>query len=176
MAELAKRGFLGGFHGRLGDAVGVVVNGMNLIKALPRASGKAPVPSVIDQRFKFGIVTKFMGPLDYFTNRGFISPSIKVSPFNLAVKTALAEAITGTSGAFKLDYSKIKLSNGQNLGVSNGTAEAVAGAKIKVSWLAPSKFDFDDDEAVRLTDEGLLAVYSEQETGFYGKQGLKEQI
>jgi hypothetical protein len=173
MAEFARRGFLGGFHGRLGDAVGAVFRGKNIIKALPRRSGKAPVQSLIDQRFKFGLVTNFMGSVDSIINRGFISSDIALTPVNLAVKQALAQAITGTSGAFKLNYSKIALSNGKLNGVLDGDVEAVAGAKIKVSWAAPSTIDFDDDQLTRLTDEGLLAVYSEDERWALTKSGIK---
>lgn len=164
MGELEKRGILGGFSGQVGSVVGVTYHGMDLIKAMPRVSSKKAVQSQIDQRFKFKLMTQFLGRIPLIIKEGFKSSDVKFSSMNLAVKENLKNAITGTSPNFKLDFAKITLSNGNNQGVTNAKAEALPGSKIKLTWDLAADNDFTtSSDSVRITDVGRLVVYNESE-------------
>jgi hypothetical protein len=163
MGELV-RGINSGFHGSVGDAVGRVSNGTTYLSALPIKSNKPPKQSQIDQRLIFAMMTKFLGKFDELLPQSYISPFPKLSSFNLAVKENLAVAVKGTSPNFSLDYSKIKLSNGEDRTVADGAVEAVAGGKVRVSWSAAGESDWPNkSDAVRLTDKGFLIAYDETE-------------
>jgi hypothetical protein len=176
MGELL-RGINSGFHGAVGDAVGRVSKGTTYLSALPTKTNKPPKQSQIDQRFIFALTTKFLGKVDDLLRQSYISPFPKLSSFNLAVRENLAVAIKGVSPNFSLDYSKIKLSNGEDRTVANGAVEAVAGGKVRVSWSAASENDFPQaSDAVRLTDKGFLVVYDETEDWFLLKENVTRSM
>jgi hypothetical protein len=176
MGELL-RGINSGWHGAVGDAVGRVQNGTTYLSALPTKSKKPPKQSQIDQRSIFAMTTKFLGKFDELLPQSYISPFPKLSSFNLAVRENLAVAVKGVSPNFSLDYSKIKLSNGEDRSVSNGAVEAVAGGKVRVSWSAAGEDDWPSkSDKVRLTDKGFLIAYDETEDWLLMKEDVTRSM
>jgi len=70
MAEI-KRGILGGVSGKVGTVVGANWRGKNIIRAIPRKSGKKPSPLQVEQRSKFKLMSNFLQPFNALFSRYF---------------------------------------------------------------------------------------------------------
>ncbi|RZK61166.1 MAG: hypothetical protein EOO95_16865, partial [Pedobacter sp.] len=57
---LIKQGILGGFRKKTGTVVGAYWRKLDVIRALPRNSGKGATQLQINQQLKFGLVTSFL--------------------------------------------------------------------------------------------------------------------
>lgn len=130
---LIKIGILGGFRKKTGTVVGSYWRKLDVIKALPRSSGKAPTQQQIEQKQKFGLVTSFLGKAGDLINHGFKSDNA-LTPMNNAVTYHLGEAIMGTYPNYAIDMEKFKYSIG-NLELPDVVeATPTAGAQIAFSW------------------------------------------
>lgn len=133
MAEL-PRGILGGFSGLVGTVVGSTYRELDVMKAKPRKSGKAGVQSQIDQRNMFGTMTKFLSKMRDTIEFAF-KPFKKLhSPMNSAVSYNVVNAFSGDSPDFKIDFSKLEISNGILLGVMDLKITPTAGKLLKIDW------------------------------------------
>ncbi|RZK77233.1 MAG: hypothetical protein EOO92_13270 [Pedobacter sp.] len=109
---IIKGGILGGFRNKAGAVIGSYWRRLDIIKGIPRISGKAPSQKQIDQRAKFKLVTGFFAWISDLIDIGYKHLSEIDTPMNVAVSYHLKEAITGTSPNFTIDYSKVKFSQG----------------------------------------------------------------
>lgn len=161
---IIRGGVLGGFRNKTGAVVGSYWRTLDVIKGLPRISGKAPTVKQLDQQMKFGLVTKFLSYVSQVIDTGFKSVSSISTPINVAVSYHLKYAITGISPNFAIDYAKVRVSTGKlELPVN-----------IEVATVINAKLDFDwdhlgaDDKYMDATDRITLAVYSPMK-GRWGK-------
>lgn len=139
---LIKQGILGGFRKKTGTVVGAYWRTLDVIRALPRNSGKAPTQLQIEQKQKFALVTSFLSHISDLIDMGFKSVG-PLTPMNKAVAYHLKMAVTGTWPDFAIDLPNLMYSTGNLELPYNVTATATAGGKIGFEW-------------DRLTDEGLL--------------------
>jgi hypothetical protein len=150
------KGPLGAFRGKVGNIIGSVVKGRNIITSLHTKSSKPPTKAQLDQRRKFGLVTSFLSYFSDLTEIGFSSQTSIGSAMNAAVSYNLKYAITGSSPDFSINYSELSFSRGKLTGPKDSEVEALPAAKLKFTWTA-------NDAALKLTDPAdqlLILVYN----------------
>ncbi|MHA4894133.1 DUF6266 family protein [Pedobacter sp. PWIIR3] len=146
---IIRGGILGGFRNKAGSVIGSYWRRLDIIKGLPRISGKAPTQKQLDQRIKFGLVTGFCSWIGDLIDVGYKSLSEIETPMNVAVSYHLKEAITGVSPNFMLDYSKVMFSQGKLRLPSELQAIAGAAGELDFSWSpagTDNKFRRSDDK------------------------------
>ncbi|MEQ7800931.1 DUF6266 family protein [Pedobacter sp. ASV1-7] len=131
---IVRNGILGGFRKKVGNVSGAFFRDLNVIKTLPRPSGKAPTQLQINQRIKFGLVTSFLSLLSDLIDTGFQPDAKSASPMNQAVSYHLKEAVIGVAPDFSIDYTKLKFSRGKLNIPYLYDVEPVAGAELKFTW------------------------------------------
>lgn len=131
---LIKQGILGGFRKKTGTVVGAYWRRLDVIRALPRNSGKAPTQAQINQQLKFGLITGFLSNFSVLIDEGFRVANSISTPMNLAVSYHLKEAITGIEPNFELELSKVKFSLGKLEMPMDITVLAGAGATLDFTW------------------------------------------
>lgn len=168
-------GFLKGgpyYHlvGRTGNNVGRVVKGKNVFAMRPSASSKPATQALLDQRFKFGLITSWLRRLGAVIDVGFKDYDSEMSPRNAAVSWNLQNAVTGVSPNFTIDYAKVEYSRGK-LDVANNPQVAItAAAKLDYSWAAPT-----GDSNALGTDKVTFVVYNESKDKFVTLKGAVQR-
>lgn len=153
---ILRQGILGGFRKKAGSVVGAYWRTLDVIRGLPRSSGKAPTQAQKDQQLKFRLTTSFLSWISDLVEVGYKSMSKVATPMNLAVSYNINAAITGIAPDFTLDYKKIRFSDGK-LNLPEGlSVESVAGAKLKFSWLHTDP----DSKFLDATDMASILVYN----------------
>jgi hypothetical protein len=176
---LIKQGILGGFRKKTGSVIGAYWRKLDVIRALPRSSGKPATQQQIEQKLKFAVVTSFLSKASGLIDVGFKSTDT-VTPMNKAVAYHLKEAVVGSFPDFTIDMAKFMFSIGSlELPYSTAT-EVVVGAKIRFEW---DRTDEEDDKLIKASDTVTVVVYNAdkqtfvkqtaattRETGFYELQ------
>ncbi|MBB1149757.1 hypothetical protein H4K35_06360 [Myroides sp. NP-2] len=111
MAEI-KRGILGGLSGKVGTVVGANWRGKNIIRVVPRKSGKKPSQLQLEQRSKFKLVSNFLQPFNALFSRYFGADRGLKSKVNLALSYHLQEAIEPQEDGFAIRFDKVVVSKG----------------------------------------------------------------
>jgi hypothetical protein len=153
MATL-KQGILGGFSGKAGTVIGYTRKGVAYIRGLMTSFTPSYIQSLVDQRAKFGIVMKFLRPLTALLRTGFKDESSTSSGFNIALSYTIQHAIKGLSPAFEIDYSKVRICQGNLQGAMNPNAESTVAGKVEFSW-DDNTWDFGAESS----DKVVLVVY-----------------
>lgn len=140
-------GFLKGgpfYHmvGKVGNNVGRIVNGQNVISMAPAKGNRTPTAAQLANQLKFGLVTAWLSEVSQFIRIGFEDHDQDMSPWNAAVRHNILEAVTGVSPSFTIDYPKVLFSQGK---LAKGRDMALAiteDAQLDLSWsaLVPSLF------------------------------------
>ncbi|WP_053976771.1 DUF6266 family protein [Mangrovimonas xylaniphaga] len=133
MAKLDK-GILGGFSGKVGNVVGVRWRGQDIMRSLPSRGHYVPSNAQLEQREKFGLVMKFLTPIQGLLNAYFGKRQSDKSPFNLAVSYHLKEAVEPVDEGFEMDYLKILISKGDLRGMDTPQVQALANQQLALSW------------------------------------------
>ncbi|MCY1518784.1 hypothetical protein D9M68_535090 [compost metagenome] len=131
---IIKHGILGGFRKKTGSVVGAYWRRLDVIRALPRSSGKAPTPAQADQRLQFGLVTAFLSGISDLIEVGFASTASINTPMNKAVAYHLKNAIGGVSPDFSINMEALKFSSGKLELPLNMIAGAQPATGIHFSW------------------------------------------
>lgn len=138
---IIRGGVLGGFRNKTGAVIGSYWRTLDVIKGLPRISGKKATQAQLDQRAKFGLVTSFLGWIGDLIDVGYKELSSIDTPMNLAVSYLLKEAIIGISPNFSIDYTKVKFSHGTLYMPPNTPATSSAAAEVEFTWPIPTGKD-----------------------------------
>lgn len=151
-----KKGANGGFSGKAGSVVGSSWNGVDYIKGLPKISHKSASLGQIEQRLRFATATRFLGPLAEVLVRGWKGQtSGRNTPVNVAVKYALANALTGVYPDFEMDPSLVLISQGNLGNLLNLAVQADETGGLSLTW------DFiEGDGARKMDDEVWVVVYN----------------
>ncbi|SEA51895.1 DUF6266 family protein [Pedobacter hartonius] len=136
---IVKPGIVGNFNGKIGEVVLSRWKDVNVGKSTPRKSTKLASLNQLDQRLRFGLVTKFFRGLSKVISIGFQNESTNQTKMNAAVKYHLDNAVTGMYPDYALDYTKVIFSDPNPISnISTGITTTVvsqADATFKVSWL-----------------------------------------
>ena len=131
---IIRGGVLGGFRNKTGAVIGSYWRTLDVIKGLPRISGKKATQTQIDQRAKFKLVTSYFAWIRGLIGVGYKALSSIDTPMNMAVSHHLQTAVIGISPNFTLDYTKVMFSQGKLQLPNSNSATSLAAAEIKFSW------------------------------------------
>lgn len=158
---LIKQGILGGFRKKTGSVVGSYWRKQDVIRALPRSSGKPPTQQQIEHKQKFAAVTSFLSKASGLIDAGYRSGDTQ-TPMNKAVAYHLKEAITGAWPNFAVDMQKFKYSIGSlELPFSVGVA-MLPDAKARFEWDRTT----DNDKFISPTDAVTVVAYNTDKNVF----------
>jgi hypothetical protein len=153
-----EKGYLGGFSGKVGTAVGSSWKSLDVLRSRPpRKRRGQPSDLQLEQQAKFALVTNFLRPLTDLLNQTYNkSAAAEMSGYNKAFSQN-SEAITGVYPAFAIDFPKVLLSKGS---LPNATAPAAASAaagKLVFTWTDNSGIN-----NALISDLAFVAAYNEE--------------
>lgn len=151
-----SRGFLGGFQGQLGTAYGCFWRLMDLVKAMPRKVKRAPTEAQLPVRLKFALMTAFLKRLGAIIKVGYQNAPSGQSAMNAAVAYNIANAITGVSPSFLIDFTKLRFSEGQLPMAYRAEVLIDTPATIKFLW----ELNVAGSEDGKPTDKAVFVVYN----------------
>jgi len=159
---IIRGGILGGFRKKAGAVIGSYWRSLDVIKGLPRISGKAATAAQLDQRAKFGLGTNFLSYVKDLIEIGYKVLSDVETPMNVAVSYHIKEAITGVSPNFVMDYPKVMFSQGKLKLPWTIEMETIVPAEIGISWIDSG----DDGLFKEATDRLTVMVYNPAKDDF----------
>ena len=128
-------GFMGGFHGRLGPAVGYMWRGQWCVRAYNPAPRNPRTPEQVAHREMFKREVQLAASMSWAVNMGFkeLAYEMHMTSYNLFVhlnqhafslverdRSGANQPNEGGAGAFVVDYSALRLSSGQRAAVAFG--------------------------------------------------------
>ena len=156
--------------GTLGDKVYCVRKVIQYTRSRPVHTLKSKSAAQLDQSAKFTSTLKFLQPLKGFLRVGFKTEHPTMSPFNAAMSYNFKNALTGTYPHYEIDYSKVRVSQGNLPGALNPAVSLISAGEIKFTW--------DDNRHAMATNRVLLVLYnsSKQKAEFivYGNTRFSE--
>jgi hypothetical protein len=134
-------GFLKGgpfYHmtGKVGNNVGRVVNGKNVLSIVPASGNRTSSPAQLVNQQKLTLVTGWLSELSDFIRIGFEDHASGMSPWNAAVQYNIRSAITGNSPNFTIDYPEVRFSEGKLAKAKNMALAVTEDAQLDFSWSA----------------------------------------
>jgi hypothetical protein len=153
-----EKGYLGGFSGKVGTAVGSTWKSLNVLRSNPPKKRKGqPTDSQLVQQAKFSLITNFLQPLTDLLNQTYSkSAAARMSGFNKAFSVN-NQAITGVFPAFAVDYPKILLSKGSLPNATSPTAASTVAGKLAFTWI-----DNSGTNSALISDLAFVAAYNEE--------------
>lgn len=151
-------GVFGTFNGKVGSVVASKWKGIKVVKNYPEKSSKPKTEPQLSHTSKFGLVGSFLKKAAALISVGYQGVSGAVTPWNIALKYHLKEAITGTYPNFQLNYEMVRLSLDGSLMNYAPDAKAVAstGMMVKVSW----KMEVTANKSMQPTDKAYILLYN----------------
>ena len=156
-----NNGFLGGFRGKLGPAVGSSWKGIDVIRCRPPRKRRRSTEGQLRQMAKLKLMTKFIHPLTGLLNRVYDSVTVRMSCFNKALSYNLRNAIEGDYPSFKISYARVALGVGDLLNADMLKAISLEKGKLSFSWV-----DNSGEGSANSTDRMFAAVYCEALTNW----------
>jgi hypothetical protein len=153
---IIKGGILGGFSNKTGAVIGAYWRTLNVMRGLPRKSGKAATQQQLDQQSKFRLIVSLLSKAKSVINRGYNSDGKIATSMNMAVSDNLAQAIMGASPLFAVDYPLVTFSKGSLDEATDVTLEGIATSKVDFKWT----YDGESSDTINATDEATLLVYN----------------
>lgn len=156
-----NKGVLGGFSGKVGTVVGATYRGQDVLRSLPRKSGKAPSEKQLQQQMIFKLVTAFLQPLKNIQSQFFGAKQGTKSRNNLAQSYTMKECIAVAAGIPSLVYNKVLITKGELAGFQNVISTAEPNQGINISW--------DDNSAqgnANATDKVSVVCWCEELSAF----------
>ena len=110
-----KNGYLGGFSGLLGTAVGSSWKGKAVIRSRPPRKRRKSSELQLRQMAKVKLLTPFVSPITNLLNSVYGCVATDMSCFNKAVSYNLRNAIDGEYPDFRISYTRFVLGVGDLL-------------------------------------------------------------
>ncbi|HEV3224135.1 MAG TPA: DUF6266 family protein [Puia sp.] len=153
-----EKGYLGGFSGKVGTAVGSTWKGLNVLRSNPPSKRRGqPSDLQLERQAKFSLMTNFLTPLTDLLNQTYSkSAAARMSGFNKAFSVN-SDAITGVFPAFAVDYPKVLLSKGSLPNVTSPAAASTAAGKLTFTWIDNSGIN-----SALSSDLAFVAAYNEE--------------
>lgn len=134
---ILEQGLIGTFTGKMGAIVVAKWKDRYVGKSKPRKSSKPASKTQVIQRAKFRLIGKFIAELADTISIGF-KDTRSTTSMNEAMRHNLTHAISGVYPDYKVDYSKISLSDPNGRGKINHAIEPLlvpaAVNRLKFSW------------------------------------------
>ncbi|WP_316748292.1 DUF6266 family protein [Pedobacter gandavensis] len=149
-----QNGLFGGFNGRVGNLVGYMLNGKNVVRTIGHSTKRlSPARKINCDRMT--IVNKFLSPISAFIKVGFRLKVVDTDRnfYNEAVSYNKKYAVTGVYPDAELDYPKAMLSMGILLKAEKPSIQHV-GAEIEFSWEVPTDLPWKNQK-----DRAMVLLY-----------------
>jgi hypothetical protein len=166
-----NKGILGGFSGKVGTVVGFNWRGLDVMRSLPKKSGRQPSEKQLIVQARFTLTAHFLAPIKAILSAYFGQPSAEKSRYNLAFSYHNKEAIIGTYPDYEIDFQKVIVSKGELLNVEQPTVVAQSGAELKYSWI-----DNTGEGEAKATDTVLVVVFNPARSLFSYKEMAAERV
>lgn len=145
-----RNGVNGGFKGKAGSVIGSSWKSIEYIKGLYKKRTKPATEEQLMQQAKFTVLMRFLLPITVFIRVGFGQKRADSSTAtNMAFKDNINRAIVGDYPDYALDYSQVRISDGNYAG--GGTESvSVAGGVMTLTWdtALNSLYDSKEDDRV----------------------------
>ncbi|MCW3789654.1 DUF6266 family protein [Plebeiibacterium sediminum] len=112
MAKIKGNHLFGLISGRLGNTIGVIINGKQYFRQAPSKSSVKPSQKQIMQRARFAFAMKFLKPLRPVIQLGFYKRNDSRSAHNKAMSLLLQQTIKGEYPDYTINFQKLYLSKG----------------------------------------------------------------
>lgn len=149
-----NKGILGAFSGKVGPVVGASWRGKEVLRSLPRKTGRVATETQALQRLKFSTVTAFLNPLYPLLSRYYGSNSGEKTRLNQAMSYHIKEAMVYNVPVFDMVYTKVQISKGDLLGVQAGEVTSTIANTVTIDWT-----DNSGQGQALATDQLIAAVY-----------------
>lgn len=164
---ILKPGQVGDFKGKIGQVVVSKWRQLTVGRSTPKKSSKKATEEQLNQQSKFGLVTSFIGRIGKTIALGYQNSAGNLTPYNVAVKDHIKNAVTGEYPNFMIDYSKVVLSSPKAQNEIDAAASvemsAAVDAEVTITWV-PKKQVF--IERTMGTDLLLVVFYNVTEDAF----------
>jgi len=137
-----EKGFLGGFSGKVGTAVGSSWKNLDVLRSRPPRKRKGPASELqLERQAKFTVMANFLHPLTDLLNQTYKkSASGEMSGYNKALSVN-NQALTGVSPDFTVDYGKVLLGRGTLLDLTSPSVASTTAGKLVFTWTDNSASD-----------------------------------
>lgn len=132
MARLIN-GILGGFSGKVGTVVGVMIGGECTMRSLPKKRTYYTPNELINQK-KMGMVQAYLNPLKELLKVGFNNYYTKTGGFRAALAYTRKEALLNSDGGFYIDPALLKISGGDLAPALMPTFSLTESREILINW------------------------------------------
>jgi hypothetical protein len=112
-------------------------------------------PAQLDQRASIYLMVDFLKPLTSFRRQGFKSLASKMTAYNAAMSYNIENAIIGIYPVFTIDYTSVKVSNGNLPGSLNAGINSTVSGEVAFTWEVNS-----GDAGADALDKAMLVVYN----------------
>jgi hypothetical protein len=142
------------FTGRLGNVIGYIKDGKQMIRELPkRRKGGYTRPQMMQQK-KFSLVIGFLKPLIPLLRQTLGFSRSGGSNYNKAFSYHINNAITGEYPFFKMDYAKVMPGIGSLTPARTPAVFPQQGGRLLFAWS-----DNSNSTDARADDEAWVAIY-----------------
>ncbi|HEY8732983.1 MAG TPA: DUF6266 family protein [Puia sp.] len=153
-----EKGYMGGFRGKLGTAVGSKWKGKDVIRSMPpRKRSGDPSEAQLEAQARFTLMTNFLRPLTVLFDQTYKKTAVGMSGVNRAFSEN-KDAITGTAPDLAVDYPNVVLSRGLLPNVKAPAAVSAAAGKLQYTWTDNS----DARKKALSSDLVFVAVYNQE--------------
>jgi hypothetical protein len=156
MAKI-KLGIFGPITGKLGAIVGSSWMGIPYIKKSPKPNKHSiRTPGQLANNQKFAFVNEWLIPFHAYLIIGFNSLAVGKTAIGAALSAVYKSMFTGVMPELEIDYSKMQISSGSLIGLSNVSISCIGGNRIYLTW------DNTVFSGTSYDDQVMLALYSEE--------------
>lgn len=156
-----NKGILGAFSGKVGTVVGANWRGKDIMRSLPKKSGRTPSDKQELQRQLFTTVANFLRPLRPIMGRYYGIAMGDKSKINLATSYHMKEAVVEADGRFEILFNRVQITRGALLGLQTPVVAAETGGILAFSWTNNS-----GQGMAKATDQLLIVVYDPASSEF----------
>ncbi|HET7003580.1 MAG TPA: DUF6266 family protein [Puia sp.] len=148
-------GINGPFSGKVGSVVGYVSRGKPLMRGLPDIS-KSRKPSLLQaqQRVKFSLMNKFLGPIIPFLNITNKTDNPDLSGYNKAFSYNVKNAVSGSFPDLVIKYEMALLTRGDLPNIKQSEVRSQPPGNIMFSWT-----DNSGSGQARSNDKAFVSIY-----------------
>ena len=159
----------GAFIGRIGNIVYYELDGVQIARSIGQHPGTFSKAQLANQQ-RTAVVSKFLNPIKAFISLSFKSTEFKAKnhPYNKASSYNKINATIGEYPNISMDFSKVRISDGDLPEAKNPEVVAVEGG-LKFTWTYDEKAD-----AERREDQVMLMAYfPKQEAAIFIYSGAR---
>ncbi|MBW8687259.1 DUF6266 family protein [Chitinophaga rhizophila] len=129
------KGILGPFAGLVGTVVGATWKGLWVMRSRPVSTGKAPTEAQMIQRSRFALMSQFLSPVTELIRIGYQAYNQEQSPYKVAFKQNIDEAITGVYPLLTINYAQLSIAKGRLLAVHSDVEVAgTTAGQLDITW------------------------------------------